>query len=218
MVCAFRLHLGCVRACVCTCSHFSLSAWQTTCTLFRLTPCHPSLSMRSVCGPHQVCPSPLRLAYRGCHLKQSSKKCCEKSHRTEKIRGHFFTFNSPGSLSGVYAGHLLVSRRAIWDSWEHVVWWRELENECRKHLSLFLLFCPIFLLLESGRVCKSHSFCPRPYVCTAAVVTVALFSVLQLVRSYRCVYMSVALFMRPNVHAPPVSASNHMSMEKFPFI
>ena len=75
----------------------------------------------------------------------------------------------------------------VWDNGKHAVWWRELESLCRKHLSLFLLFCPIFLLLESGRVCKWHSFCSRPYVCPAAVVTVALLSVLHLMCSFLCV-------------------------------
>lgn len=122
-----------------------------------------------------------------------------KSHRAEKNSGHFSTkpLHAHQTAQDHFLGFTWVTygchAQPFGTVGKHVVWWRELESKCRKHLSLFLLFCPIFLLLESGRVCKSHSFCPRPYVCTAAVVTVALLSVLQLMRSYLCVYMSVSL-------------------------
>lgn len=49
-------------------------------------------------------------------------------------------------------------------------------------------------------------------MCTAAVVTVALFSVLQLVCSYLFVCMSVSLC--PNLHGLPVPESNSTLVEK----
>lgn len=164
---------------------------------------HPILSMWSVCGLHQVCPSALLLAYKAFTLKFSSQHKVSQDRKKWRLifpQASPFTSNNPVSPPGVNLGHFRVSWPTIWDSWMHAVWWRELESWCRTHLSLFLLFCPIFLLLESGRVCKSHSLWPRLYVCTAAVVTVALFNVLQLMCSYLCVCLC------PNVHGRPVRA------------
>lgn len=99
--------------------------------------------------------------------------------------------------------HCRVSWWAVGDSWKHAVWWRTLVE---KHLSLFLLFCPIFLLLESGRVCKSPSLCPRLYVCV----------LLCPVSSRSCAPTSkcASLFACKNVHGLPVPASHSMVAEK----
>lgn len=140
---AWRVHSGCiwcVCACVYTSSHFSLSAWPDhadhmhTFLLLRLTPSHPILSVRSVCGRQQVCPRPvhfywlIKFVIHMSHCKHSVK-----SHRAGRNGGSFFTKpphthqTAPCHSLG-FVCHLWVSRRAVWDSWKHAVWWRELES------------------------------------------------------------------------------------------
>lgn len=89
------------------------------------------LSILSVRGLHLVCPTLSTLAHKVYFSNQHiESRLCVTFCRL---------FTSP---SGVTTSRLVKLDAGL------------------KHLNLFLSFCPIFLLLESGRACKSLFLCP----------------------------------------------------------
>lgn len=168
-VCA-RAHLGCVwRLCVCTCLfvHLSLSKVSVHGEDHMHTNTFSSPTVHTIITRDQK---------HGGELNLKLRRFRGKKWRLDYCYYYYFLYILPE----VHTSHLWVSKTC---HLEHTQWGeRELmlikKKNTHTHLSLSLLFCPIFfLLLESGRVCKSPSLCPRPYcvcVCFSVCVCVSL--------------------------------------------